>query len=97
MRSINVIMAYDRMKASFTLAFLVDEMEEVDGLRAEFRHVFIPEDATIPVDVTQLGDRDIIRSLVDLGYRMGADPESWTVDAPQVHRLPESSPTNIGM
>jgi len=89
MHSINIIMAYDRLKALFTLAFLVDEMEEVEGVRAEFRHVFIPEAATIPVDVTQLGDKGIIRRLVDLGYRMGADPVSWTEGAPQVHRLPE--------
>ena len=92
MRSINIMMAYDRMKALFTLAYLVEEMKEVDGVRAEFRHVFIPDEATIPVDVTQLGDKDIIRRLVDLGYRMGADPVSWTEGAPQVHRLPESGP-----
>lgn len=89
MRSINIMMAYDRMKALFTLAFLVDEMEEVDGVQVELKHVFIPDDATIPVDVTQLGDKDIIRSVVDLGFRMGTDPESWTTGAPQVHRLPE--------
>lgn len=90
MHSINIIMSYDRLKALFTLAFLVDEMEEVDGVRAELRHVFIPEHATVPVDVTQLGDKDIIRELVELGSAMGADPESWITGTPQVHRLPDS-------
>ena len=90
MHSINIIMSYDRLKALFTLAFLVDEMEEVDGVRAELRHVFIPERAAVPVDVTQLGDKDIIRDLVELGFSMGADPASWTTGAPQVHRLPDS-------
>ncbi len=94
MRSINIMMAYDRMKALFMLAYLVDEMDELDGVHAELRHVFIPEDATIPVDVTQLNDREIIRNLVELGYERGADPDSWTEGAPQVHRLPESGNEN---
>ena len=94
MRSINIMMAYDRMKALFMLAYLVDEMDDLDGVHAELRHVFIPEDATIPVDVTQLNDRDIIRNLVELGYKRGADPHSWNVGAPQVHRLPESGNQN---
>ena len=89
MRSIDIIMAYDRLKALFTLAFLIDEMNEQQGVQAELRHVFIPQDATIPTDVTQLGDKDIIRNLVDLGYRLGADPGSWTAGMPQIHRLPE--------
>jgi hypothetical protein len=64
-------------------------MNALEGVQAEFRHVFIPQDVTIPTDVTQLGDKTIIRSLVDLGYRLGADPDSWTVGAPEIHRLPE--------
>ena len=89
MRSINIAMSYDRLKALYMLAFQVDEMDEMEGVHTEFRYVFIPDEATVPVDVTQLGDKEIIRNLVDLGYKQGSDPDSWTHGPPQVHRLQE--------
>ena len=89
MRSIDIIMAYDRLKALFTRAFLIDEMNEQQGVQAELRHVFVPQDPTIPTDVTQLGDKKMICNLVNLGYRLGTDPGCWTAGIPQIHRLPE--------
>ncbi len=90
MRSIKIMMEYDRLKALFMMAFMVREMDSIDGVRAEFRYVAVPDDATIPKDLSELGDESMIRGVVDLGYRMGTDPRSWTEGAPMLLRMQET-------
>ena len=89
MRSIEIMMAYDRIKALFAMAYLVTQMNTFDGVQAEFRYITIPESATIPKDLTEMGDKSMIHNLVELGRKLGAAKDSWTIGTPQVYRMQE--------
>ena len=91
MRSINIMMAYDRIKALFALAFMAYEMTNIEGVHAELRYIEIPETATIPADIRQMGNRALIQKLVETGRKLGADPINWNEGAPQVYRMPKLS------
>ena len=91
MRSIDIMMAYDRIKALFALAFMAYEMNSIDGVQAELRYIAIPETATIPTDISQMSDRVLIEKFVETGRRLGADSTNWTQGAPEVYRMPTIS------
>ena len=88
-RSINLMMAYDRLKALSVLALMFDEADEMDGVNAEFRFVAIPQQSVTPIDVQDISDKALIRDLVELGTRMGKDPASWQTEPPGIMRLAE--------
>jgi len=51
------------------------------GVHVEFRYVAIPEDVDIPrTDV--MFDPEVMRTLSEFGYRLGAQPECWRTRAP---------------
>jgi len=89
MRSLNVMMAYDRQKALMVMALLAEEMNTIDGVSAEFRWIAIPECAKTPDSITEMQDEELIQSLVGLGLELGSDPKNWNLGAPNITRLSE--------
>ena len=83
------MMKYDRFKALRSLAFMIASVDKIKGIRAEFRYLVIPEDATIPTDLTELKDKKMVSDLVELGRRLGADSSSWQTGPPDPYALPE--------
>ena len=90
MRSLNIMMKYDRFKALRSLAFMTANIDKIKGIRAEFRYLAIPEDATIPSDLTELKDKKMVSELVELGRRLGADSSSWQTSPPDPYALPKA-------
>lgn len=88
MRSLNIMMKYDRFKALRSYAFMIADVDKIKGVRAEFRYIVIPEDITIPSDLTELKDKKMVSELVELGRRLGADPSSWQTGPPDPYTLP---------
>ncbi|MCU0689229.1 MAG: patatin-like phospholipase family protein [Phycisphaerales bacterium] len=60
------------------LATQVALLREADKWDVEFRYVAIPSTWTPPN--TNQFDKDVMKSLADLGLEMGADPKSWKTD-----------------
>lgn len=61
--------------ASLRELSLLVRIQRATGIDAEWRWVCIPEDWRPPVD--EFFNPETMRSLSDLGYRMGSDPASW--------------------
>jgi hypothetical protein len=60
-----------------TYVALINARPEFDAV---LRYVAIPQDFEIP-DGDGIFDSRTMRALVELGRRMGADPESWRTEA----------------
>jgi hypothetical protein len=60
-----------------TYVALIDARPEFDVV---LRYVAIPQDFGIP-DSDRMFDARTMRALVELGRRMGADPDSWRTGA----------------
>ncbi len=88
-RSVNIMMEYDRQKALLAFGLLAAEMNQIEGVRSEFRYVSIPLDARTPAELVDLEDKELIASVVNLGFEMGKSPASWSEGTPQVYRLVE--------
>ena len=90
MRSLDIMMKYDRYKALRSLAFMIASVDKLKDIRAEFRYLAIPEDATIPSDLTELKNKKMVSELVELGRRLGADSSSWQTGPPDPYAIPEA-------
>jgi hypothetical protein len=90
MRSLKIMMKYDRFKALRSLAFMIASVDKMKGMRAEFRYLAIPEDTTIPSDLTELKNKKMVSNLVELGRRLGADSSSWQTGPPDPYVLPQA-------
>lgn len=60
------------------LSTQVSLLREADKWDVDFRYVSIPTD-WVPPNTNQF-DKDVMKSLADLGMKMGADPKSWKSD-----------------
>ena len=87
MRSVNIAMEYDRIKALLYFDSMLEEFADRDDVDTEFRYVTIPRDVRVPADLDDLGDQELAQGLVEAGRRMGQDPASWKERAPQLGQL----------
>lgn len=55
----------------------LSELQRCRGLDVQFRFVCIPDDWRPPIDNPEPFDPELMRSLLELGRRMGERPESW--------------------
>lgn len=90
-RALMVMLDSGRVATLRSFPMLTRLMNTVPGLEAEFRFVSIPEDWKDPADAMALFDRKRMRTLADLGYRMGADVRSWKTQVPS-SRWPSDMP-----
>ena len=89
-RSVDIMMEYDRFKATLYTAGLIEEIDELEGVTARFHWVSIPADAKLPQQVDTFDDIETIRELTELGAHMGASRGSWNHDMPAFDEvLPE--------
>jgi predicted acylesterase/phospholipase RssA len=96
MRSINIMMQYDRFKALMYYYHMIERVNALDGVRAEFRYITIPDNATIPLELTDLIDNKLVTGLVNLGRQLGADPLNWKKGPPNPLQLPAvGTPTDV--
>jgi hypothetical protein len=88
-RSLEIAMEYDRHRALLYLANLVARIDGREDIDAKFRWISIPASFQLPRELSEFGDRVVMRELAELGARMGADPSSWRIGEPEVEFLPE--------
>jgi Patatin-like phospholipase len=92
-RSLEIMMKYDRFKALLFLEHMIARVDDIKGIRAEFRFIAIPENGMIPSDLTELKNKKLVSELVDLGRRLGANSSSWESGLPDPYALP-TAPTD---
>jgi hypothetical protein len=96
-RTLEILMEYDRFKALLTLVYMFEEIKDIPGVHAEFRYVVIPEETKLPVELSDLGDEELMRDLVERGRAVGSDPDSWNEGVPELYFLPEPrAPSSLG-
>jgi hypothetical protein len=81
-RSLSILLRTSMLESlqdAETVMALLDARPEFDAV---FRYVAIPQDFEIP-DSDRMFDPRMMRALVELGRRMGADPSSWRTQALQ--------------
>ena len=59
-------------------------MNDIEGVSAELRYVAVPSEAYLPEGLDELGDREVIQGVVDLGHELGVDPGSWRQEPPDI-------------
>jgi predicted acylesterase/phospholipase RssA len=73
----------------FALGLIKDMVHEARtdwGVEAELHMVSIPDDAPKPA-TKEMFDQEWMIELEDLGWRMGADPSSWTETIPSAYQV----------
>ena len=89
LRSLAITTEYDRFKFLVLMAYMADELNREPGIRVEMRYIAPPADADLPVDLSQIGDEETMRGVIELGVRMGSDPNNWQQGVPDVFFLRE--------
>ncbi|MBS0190930.1 MAG: patatin-like phospholipase family protein [Phycisphaerales bacterium] len=57
------------------LDYQTELLRKVDGLDVEYFYLAVPDDFRVPVEGTF--QKETMRALSDLGYKLGSEPESW--------------------
>ena len=83
-RSLGTLMASEEIFALNLIRLMTLEVKTDRGLDAEYHIVSIPHD-TPPNTSKEMFDKDYMRGLEKLGRTMGADPNSWTKEIPDVY------------
>ena len=79
-RSLSTLVRTSTLQSIQDLSTYLQAINALPAFDTELRYVAIPQDFPIP-DSDEMFDAETMRALVDLGRRMGADPESWRTEA----------------
>jgi hypothetical protein len=59
------------------LSHTVERLDRHDHIEATFHWVAIPTSATLPQNIENFNDQEVIRTLTEIGAQMGANPANW--------------------
>ena len=87
LRSLNIMMKYDRLKSLVGLAYMLEDLDEHRGIRTELRYAMPPPDADLPEEMSAINDPEVARRMLELGYSLGARVDSWMQEMPDTYTL----------